>query len=218
MSIAILSNRPRKMIYEHRDDLESIFWVLVFHVLRYQPSVAKVMDGVNDQLQQIFDSSCEDDEGRVYGGKGKVQFVSMSILRTSDMQEAFHSHLAGLLLDLLKIFHIIYSGSFLIDEESRKAALESLRNMNTIRDLFQKRLAEGDWPEDDAAVDPRWLEADGTLERKGKKRPRAAAEDNEGYVGSGQSTSKRSKKSGTSLCLTSISQAVSDTSLPRMPE
>ncbi|TFY59276.1 hypothetical protein EVG20_g7849 [Dentipellis fragilis] len=219
MSIGILREKPKKEKHEHCDDLESIFWLLVFNILRYQPNVAKVVRQLNDKLQQVFDSSCEDEKGRVFGGEGKIGFVYMSSLPDEDLQDALHTSLAGLLQELRRIFFNAYMKAGVLPEEVMKAARNSLRNMNAICDVFRKWLAEGHWPEDDAAVDPRWKEGDGTLERKGRKRLHAATEDDEGYAGSGQSTSKRSKKSGNgSLRFTSISQAASSPSLPQLPE
>ncbi|KAA1467100.1 hypothetical protein DENSPDRAFT_868861 [Dentipellis sp. KUC8613] len=220
MSIGILRDNPKKTIHEHCDDLESIFWLLVFKVLRYQPNVAKVVrqPELDKRLKEIFDSSWEGDDGRVYGGEGKAEFLGMFKFSPEDLERALHPQLAVLIKELRMVFHMIHVKNPFITQEMRKNARESLSNMNAIRDILEKRLAEGDWPEDDAAVDPRWKEGDGTMGRRGTKRPRAAAEDDEGYVGSGQSTSKRSKKSGASLRFTSISQAVSGTSLPRLPE
>ncbi|KAA1467096.1 hypothetical protein DENSPDRAFT_227079 [Dentipellis sp. KUC8613] len=214
MSIAILRKKPKKTIHEHCDDVESIFWLLVFHVLRYQPSVAGEIDDLEEQLQDIFDSSTLGKDGRVYGGKGKINFAGLTSLPEEDLQGALHTALGCLLQELRDIFFTAYTTAAVVSKEEKKAARDSLRSIDAIRDIFQKWLAEGSWPENDAAVDPRWPDEDGTQGRRGTKRPREDVEDG---AGSTQSSSKRSRTGG-SLRFTSISQATSSPSLSQVPE
>ncbi|KAA1467113.1 hypothetical protein DENSPDRAFT_832091 [Dentipellis sp. KUC8613] len=216
MSIAILRQRPKKMIHEHCDDLESIFWLLVFHALRYQPSVAKELDELDADLKEIFDSSTAGKDGRVYGGKGKVNFVGKTSIPDADLQDTLPTPLAGLIQELRRIFFWVYTTADDVSKEKIAAARNSLGDNTAIRDIFQRWLAEGDWPQDDAAVDPRWPDGDEMQERRGTKRAR---EDVEGGADSTQSASKRSRQNGpSSLRFTSISQAASGPSLPQLPE
>ncbi|TFY69239.1 hypothetical protein EVG20_g3229 [Dentipellis fragilis] len=194
MSIAILRKRPMKTVHEHSDDLESIFWLLVYHVLRYQPSIAKEVNHLEDKLQAIFDSSFKAKDGQVCGGEGKETFLGMFKITSEELKSALHSQLAGLLLDLVHAFYVVYLPPCvitIISEERWKEAHVSLSDMNAIRDIFRRRLAEGVWPENDGAIDP-WST---DLKRNDRKRPRAAIEeDSEDTADSDRSTSKHRKK------------------------
>ncbi|KAA1467094.1 hypothetical protein DENSPDRAFT_227085 [Dentipellis sp. KUC8613] len=153
MSIALLQEESTKTMHEHSDDLESTFWLLVFNILRYQPSIAKVVRRLDGKLKEVFDSLRRHEDGQEYGGEGKTAFLDMRKVSSTNLKSAFHPPLAGLLMDLLRIVHMVYSESPLVTEEMKKEARESLSNINAIRDIFQKRLAEGVWPEDDGAID-----------------------------------------------------------------
>ncbi|KAA1467093.1 hypothetical protein DENSPDRAFT_226952 [Dentipellis sp. KUC8613] len=188
-SIAILRMRPIKALHEHSDDLESVLWLLTYHVLRYQPSIAEEVDHLEDKLRSIFDSSFKAKDGRVCGGEGKILFLRMCKISSEELKNALPSQLAGLLFDLARMFSAVYirTGPVSVSSEKDwKEARDSLSNMNVIRDVFRKRLAEGVWPEEDRAVDPRSTE----IQQRGRKRARAAIEE-DGRDAADPSTSKR---------------------------
>ncbi|TFY71316.1 hypothetical protein EVG20_g1689, partial [Dentipellis fragilis] len=166
MSINTLQNEPVETIHEHHDDLESIFWLLLFHVLRYQPNVAKKVEDLEYSLKKIFDYGWKGRDGQNYGGEGKVQYLNGNSIGPEDLESALPAPLAGLLSDLWKIFSMVHTRSPYVSEDAKKEDRDSLLSIDAMRNIFQARLAEGHWPEDDAAVDPcRPTQADGTEDR-----------------------------------------------------
>jgi len=67
MSVLLL-DRPDKL-QDLQDDLESFFYVVLYHALRYMRH--NKVNKVNAIIEKVFDDYVEDDDGQITGGDGK---------------------------------------------------------------------------------------------------------------------------------------------------
>ncbi|KAA1467193.1 hypothetical protein DENSPDRAFT_832184 [Dentipellis sp. KUC8613] len=200
MSRALLTDKPKKSVHELRDDLESIFWLLTYYVLRYQPVVARELPGLNADLTTVFDQNHKGGDGRIYGGKGKKSYLRQGVLDHADLKEVLHPAADGLLHDLRLIFYKLYEDPE-DHPEDVAGAKTSLENIDAVRCIFEERLGQQDWPTDDKAVDP--LEGKGSESTADVQSIAEAEEDDyeepEPESTTGSNLGKRSRGAGSTV-------------------
>ncbi|KAA1467180.1 hypothetical protein DENSPDRAFT_832168 [Dentipellis sp. KUC8613] len=181
MSVPLLAESLTKDTGEHSDDLESIYWLLLYHGLRYQrkPRAVFGLSGLNEVLEMIFDEQFKGVNDRLSGGGGKKLHLQSSELDDELLEDIFHAPFASLLQDLRDIFvkalfpsrhmyrRILGEDKHTFEEyrraleecrrtqkELQSQARVSLQNTDVIHAILTRCLAQEGWPEGDGAVEP----------------------------------------------------------------
>lgn len=145
MSIHLLENPDRR--HDILDDLESVFWLLLYGSLHFLKHEArhfsmKLFDKEDIEFQDT------DNEPRVTGGGKKRIFLD----KCEFEELKFHSNpLNDLVCQLAEDFHTIYRYERSKRPRERKEAQDKcnlLRDVSTSIEKFERALECDDWPED----------------------------------------------------------------------
>lgn len=113
MSFALL-RRPYDKNQDLADDLEAFFWVLIYHVLRFRPTVRQIADqNIYTEFCELFDQYSLEGESEAVGGRGKQSFINNTLFtdRQVDMsvkRYGLPEPLAGLIGDFRSLLASFY--------------------------------------------------------------------------------------------------------------
>ena len=155
MSISLLLKMSDR--HELADDRESVFWVLVWVLLRY--SKHNVSSGELPSLLHIFDESVWLDDG-AEGGRGKQDVIRDQVL-SNMVQFSGHPVLNQLLRDLSGVFSVRYrrqpSAQIIRDYEDFLSGLMDLPAPTPFLVLLRDHLVPRHTEDMAALSESRWL-------------------------------------------------------------
>jgi len=186
-----------------QDDLESIFWALLYVIMRYIAYDIDIDTRLDDIQHVFFQNQPQHARNHDRGGAGKLDIVDTPILypRLSNntplddlmwsfltIIQDFHEYMKRIFKDVSRIRHghdeisipdALKTASLKFNEEFDRL---DIRNYDKILAIFATALQQDTWPENDKAFDHYTVVAQG-------KRKLQVNEDTENE----RSTSKRSK-------------------------
>ncbi|KAI0319462.1 hypothetical protein OF83DRAFT_1170227 [Amylostereum chailletii] len=157
MSVALL-RQPNCKIQGLSDDLESILWILLFHILRYRPTSITPANAVESLVEDIFDQYRDPgNDNDITGGSGKTNFLKNEAFTTKEIHAStgLPVPLQGLLKALRKPFQTLRPMD--PDDEDEIKKMHAMEKLSTdhahILSIFDKFLGATGWFPSDAGVD-----------------------------------------------------------------
>jgi hypothetical protein len=167
MAIPILK-KPYGHLHTEQDDIESVVYLLWYHVLRYcaaydpegtwRPLAKRAIEG-------IFDSSLALSPNNIQGGDAKESFFDNHVVKAEDVRKAIRPMvLVSLMQNLRELYADVYADEPMHNKRNvhdnwkgfRDEALAKLQDPSTIIAIFDSYLTgvnEMEWPDADSAVD-----------------------------------------------------------------
>ncbi|TFY69116.1 hypothetical protein EVG20_g3296 [Dentipellis fragilis] len=149
ISAAILKKKDK--VHKYWDDLESFDHVITYHILRYRPWN---LPSYRHHMDQIYDSTEPQENGNeVLGGSGKESFFGYSLFRPREIKAVMPSHLAGLIQELRRPFHLFYGDRDELGSEycEKKKAEKQVKSAAHYLDVLERYLAMDCWGRTTAA-------------------------------------------------------------------
>jgi hypothetical protein len=138
-------------VHEVRHDLESVFWVLYYLLLRRVPS-DKEDQTVRDHMHVVFDSYNQDRNGVASGGGKFIALADIATLGGSDLPAVIPS-LRDFLKQYALLFHPLYQGDS-VDENHKALFREKLNGHDEVIRLFDNLISTATWPaQEDPLID-----------------------------------------------------------------
>ncbi|TFY74279.1 hypothetical protein EWM64_g9734 [Hericium alpestre] len=136
-----------------RHDLESFFYVLLYHVLRYCRNPLPTLES---DMEKVFDSSRWNEQlGTDTGGADKRGVFLGTTFRGKELYPRLRPPIAQLIHQFRSQFWMIYVDEWTpgFSEEACAAYMTFLSSSEGVMDIFDRHLKECDWPADDAGRD-----------------------------------------------------------------
>ncbi|TFY71108.1 hypothetical protein EVG20_g1882 [Dentipellis fragilis] len=157
MSVNLLSLEFDRTAHGLLDDMESAFWVLLYHTTRFQPAVTAKIREPKTALHSIFDRCDTDPDGRTHGGWRKLSYLTSGFVNKTLLKSALPVPMFDLLQEIRRLYYLVYAdfsgGGLEYLEARQKCALESLKSVDAIVDMISQALDKEGWPNDDKGID-----------------------------------------------------------------